>query len=45
MDKLASAGVQAQYFEIDSEFGHQASGPEWAKWAPALRTFLEKLEK
>jgi homoserine O-acetyltransferase len=45
MDKLASAGVQAQYFEIDSEFGHQASGPEWAKWAPAFRTFLEKLEK
>jgi homoserine O-acetyltransferase/O-succinyltransferase len=45
MDKLAGAGVQAQYFEIDTEFGHQASGPEWAKWAPALRTFLEKLEK
>lgn len=44
MDKLASAGVQAQYFEIDTEFGHQASGTDWAKWAPALKAFLEKLE-
>jgi homoserine O-acetyltransferase len=45
MDKLASAGVQAQYFEIDTEFGHQASGPEWVKWAPALKAFLEQIER
>jgi len=45
MDKLAGAGVQAQYVEIDTEFGHQASGVDWAKWAPALKAFLEKLER
>ena len=43
MDKLAKAGVEARYVEIDSEFGHTASGPEWAKWAPALREFLAGL--
>jgi homoserine O-acetyltransferase len=44
MDKLAAAGVDAQYFEIDTELGHSASGPEWAKWAPVLKDFLAKLE-
>jgi homoserine O-acetyltransferase len=43
MDQLARAGVPAQYFEIDTEFGHQASGADWAKWAPALKAFLEAL--
>ena len=43
-DKLAAAGVDARYFEIDTEFGHAASGREWAKWAPALRDFLARLE-
>jgi homoserine O-acetyltransferase len=42
--KLAAAGVDARYFEIDTEFGHSASGREWAKWAPALRDFLARLE-
>ena len=42
MDKLASAGVPAQYFEIDTDFGHQASGTDWAKWAPALEAFLRE---
>lgn len=45
MDKLARAGVDARYFEIDSEFGHSASGPEWAKWGPTLKAFLEGLTK
>jgi homoserine O-acetyltransferase len=45
MDKLAAARVDARYFEIDTEFGHSASGREWAKWAPALRDFLAGLEK
>jgi homoserine O-acetyltransferase len=44
MDKLAKAGVQASYFEIDTELGHVASGPEWAKWGPRLRSFLEDLD-
>ena len=45
MAELARAGVQATYFEIDTELGHVASGPEWAKWAPTLRAFLDGLER
>jgi homoserine O-acetyltransferase len=45
MDKLARAGVDAQYFEIDTELGHSASGPEWAKWGPTLKTFIAGLER
>ena len=45
MDALAKAGVDARYFEIDSEFGHSASGPEWAKWGPTLRAFLDPLDR
>jgi homoserine O-acetyltransferase/O-succinyltransferase len=45
MDKLAKADVDAKYFEIDSDFGHLASGPEWAKWGPTLKAFLESLER
>jgi homoserine O-acetyltransferase len=40
MKALAEAGVEARYFEIDSDFGHSASGPEYAKWSPVLREFL-----
>ena len=43
MRGLAAAGVDARYFEIDSELGHSASGPEHAKWSPVLREFLEPL--
>ena len=45
MDRLANAGVDARYFEIDSDFGHSASGPEWAKWGPTLKAFLESLDR
>lgn len=45
MDKLAKAGADAQYVEIDSELGHLASGPEWATWGPRLREFLAKLDQ
>ena len=45
MDKLSRAGIDAKYVEIDTEFGHSASGPEWAKWAPPLKDFLAKLEQ
>ena len=43
MDKLKAAKVDAAYFEIDSEFGHNASGVDAAKWAPALRAFFDRL--
>jgi len=43
MDALATAGVDARYFEIDSDLGHSASGPEHAKWSPVLREFLAPL--
>ncbi len=45
MDKLAKAGVDATYVEIDTEFGHSASGTDWRKWAPALKEFLTSLER
>jgi homoserine O-acetyltransferase/O-succinyltransferase len=43
MNALAAAGVDARYFEIDSELGHSASGPEHAKWSPVLREFLKPM--
>jgi homoserine O-acetyltransferase len=44
MADLKQAGVDATYFEIDSDHGHLASGADADKWAPALRTFMKKLE-
>jgi len=44
MRGLKNAGVDATYFEIDSEHGHLASGADADKWAPALRSFMTKLE-
>jgi len=43
MADLRKAGVDASYFEIDSELGHLASGADAAKWAPALRAFMDRL--
>jgi homoserine O-acetyltransferase len=43
MPRLKAAGVDATYFEIDSEHGHLASGTDAAKWAPALAAFMETL--
>jgi homoserine O-acetyltransferase/O-succinyltransferase len=45
MAELKAAKVDADYFEIDSEFGHSASGLDAAKWAPRLREFMAALEK
>jgi homoserine O-acetyltransferase len=45
MDKLRAAGVDATYFEIDSEKGHRALSGDWQKWAPTLRDFLERLTR
>lgn len=43
MGALAAAGVRAEYVPLESEFGHLASGLDAAKWAPALRRFLDGL--
>ena len=45
MDRLKAAGVTADYFEIDSELGHSASGLDAAKWAPRLKVFMATLPK
>ncbi len=44
MAGLRAAGVEATYFEIDSEHGHLASGADAGKWAPVLRDFIARLE-
>jgi homoserine O-acetyltransferase/O-succinyltransferase len=43
MGRLRDAGVDATYVEIDSAFGHLASGREAQQWAPALQAFLTRL--
>ncbi len=43
MDKLRAAGVDARYVELDSPYGHLASGRDAGKWVPALRDFLGSL--
>ena len=44
MAAVEEAGVDARYFEIDSEHGHLASGLDAAKWEPILRHFLAELQ-
>lgn len=39
---LRDHGVDASYFEIDSEYGHRAPSDDWAKWADALADFLNR---
>jgi homoserine O-acetyltransferase/O-succinyltransferase len=43
MQALKAAGVDADYFLLDSEFGHSASGLDAQKWAPRLRLFMDGL--
>jgi homoserine O-acetyltransferase len=43
MAKLKAAGVDASYFELDSDKGHLASGLDWEKWEGVLRDFLRRL--
>lgn len=43
MTGLKAAGVDADYFLLDSDYGHSASGRDAQKWAPRLRQFLESL--
>jgi homoserine O-acetyltransferase len=45
MAKLKAAQVNADYYEIDSEYGHSASGLDAAKWAPRLKAFMADLAK
>ena len=43
MPALKAAGVDADYFLLDSDFGHSASGLDAHKWAPRLRAFMDGL--
>jgi homoserine O-acetyltransferase len=43
MQGLQAAGVDADYFLLDSELGHSASGLDAHKWAPRLQQFMEGL--
>ena len=43
IEALHAAGVDARYFELDSDMGHSSSGPEHTKWSPVLREFLAPL--
>jgi len=43
MQGLQAAGVDADYFLLDSDYGHSASGRDAHKWAPRLRQFMDGL--
>ncbi len=43
VERLKAAGVDATYFELESDKGHLASGVDAEKWAPVLRGFLRRL--
>ena len=45
MAAFRKAGVDIEYLEIDSEFGHNGSSMDWAKWAPDLRRFLDRISQ
>jgi homoserine O-acetyltransferase len=44
MQGLKTAGVDADYFLLDSEYGHSATGRDAHKWAPRLRQFMDGLQ-
>ncbi|MGZ3289415.1 MAG: alpha/beta fold hydrolase [Xanthobacteraceae bacterium] len=43
MPALKTAGVDADYCLLDSDYGHSATGRDAHKWAPRLRQFMESL--
>jgi homoserine O-acetyltransferase/O-succinyltransferase len=43
MAGLKAAGVDADYFLLDSDYGHSASSRDAHKWTPRLRQFMESL--
>jgi homoserine O-acetyltransferase len=45
MQGLKAANVDADYFLLDSEYGHSASGRDAHTWAPRLRQFMECLNQ
>ncbi len=45
MPLLRSAGIDAVYAEIDSSYGHLASGIDAGKWSDMLRSFMESLQR
>ena len=42
MSLLGKAGVNASYFEIDSDYGHFAPAADWQRWEGPLREFLRR---
>ena len=44
MQGLKTAGVDADYFLLDSVYGHSATGRDAHKWAPRLRQFMDGLQ-
>jgi homoserine O-acetyltransferase len=45
MQLLDRARVDARYLEIDSEFGHLATGADAPKWAAVLAAFMAELQR
>jgi homoserine O-acetyltransferase len=45
MQQLERARVDARYHELDSEFGHLATGVDAVKWAPVLGAFMAELQR
>jgi homoserine O-acetyltransferase len=45
MQALKAAGVDADYFLLDTDYGHTAPGREAAKWGPRLRQFMARLDE
>ena len=45
MQLLDRARVDARYLELDSEYGHLATGVDADKWAPVLAGFMAELER
>lgn len=42
IELLRNNGVQASYFEIDSEYGHYAPSSDWHRWERPLGEFLQR---
>jgi homoserine O-acetyltransferase len=44
MQGFKAAGVDAEYFLLDSAYGHSASGRDADRWSPRLRQFMARLD-
>lgn len=44
MKAMHDAGIDARFFEIDSDHGHFASSTDAAKWAEPLRAFIAEID-